>query len=157
MSNGRSDTYLRAAEELQYTKFMEGDKPTSIDNFKEKSFGWVEQLASGRFSKGGPAPQAAPADRMDEWVEVYAAGKKMRRRDAIAWTQDPANEEYIEAYKNRGKRNLDRDNHRGDTPSADAPIPQAITPPVLKNADEDFDTEKAKEQALAALAAYIEK
>ena len=157
MSNGRADTYLKAAEELQYTKFMEGDKPATIDNFKEKSFGWVQQLASGKWSVGGPAPQAAPVDPLEEWVTVPAAGKRMKRKDAKAWMADPANAEYVELYNKRSQRNLDRDNHRGDTPPADAPIPQAIPRPVLKDADEDFDTEAAKEKALAALAAHIEK
>ena len=155
LQNGEAATYLRASRELSHTALMERPSPPHIGNFKKLD--WVQRLANGEFSKGGPAPQEEPEDPMDRWVTVHAAGKRMTRRDAIAWTQDPANAEYIEAYKNRGKRNLDRDNHRVDAPSADAPIPQAITPPVLKNADEDFDTEKAKEQALAALAAYIEK
>ena len=155
LSNGEAATMIEAARQLPYTRFMQGPSPATPHNFKNLK--WVHEVASGMHSKGGPAPQAAPVDPMDEWVQVHAAGKRMRRRDAIAWTQDPANAEYIEAYFNRGKRNLDRDAHRGDTPPADAPIPQAIPRPTLKDPNESFDTEEAKEQALAALAAYIEK
>ena len=155
LQNGEAAAMLEASRQLPYTRFMEGPSPATPHNFKNLK--WVHEVASGMHSKGGPAPQAAPVDPMEQWVMVHAAGKRMKRKDAIAWTQDPANADYIEAYKNRGKRNLDRDNHRGDTPPADAPIPQAIPRPTLKNADEDFDTEAAKEKALAALAAHIEK
>ena len=45
MSNGQGDIYLKAAEQLQYTKYMDQDKPTTLDNFKERNFGWVEQAS----------------------------------------------------------------------------------------------------------------
>ena len=78
--------------------------------------------------------------------------------EAKAWVNESeANRHAYEVWKDRSKKNADRDTHRGDTPPADAPIPQAIPRPVLKNADEDFDTEAAKEKALAALAAHLEK
>jgi hypothetical protein len=157
MSNGRADTYLKAAEELQYTKFMEGEKPTSIENFRENRFGWVEQLASGKWSKGGPAPQAAPVDRMEEYVTVPAAGARMKRKDAKAWMADPANAEYVEIYNNRTQRNLNRDAHRGDTPPEGTPVPETIPRPTLKNADENFDTEGARERELAKLEKFMKK
>jgi len=155
LQNGEAATYLRASRELSHTSLMDRPSPPHIGNFKKLD--WVQRLANGEFSKGGPAPQEEPEDPMDRWVTVHAAGKRMRRRDAIAWTQDPANAEYIEAYQNRGKRNLDRDTHRGDTPPEGTPLPAAIPRPTLKDPHEDFDTEGAKEKALAALAAHIEK
>ena len=155
MSNGRADTYLKAAEELQYTKFMEGDKPSTIDNFKEKSFGWVEQLASGKWSKGGPPPQAAPVDPATVKSTVaWCDGKRLTPAEEEAAKTHPDTKHLWENYQRQHKRNLSRDNHRGDTPSADAPIPQAIPRPVLKNADEDFDTAAAQRRALEQIAAF---
>ena len=155
LNNGEASAMLEASRQLPYTRFMEGPSPATTNNFKNLK--WVHEVANGMHSKGGPPPQAAPVDPMEEWVTVPAAGKRMKRKDAKAWMEDPANAEYVERYNKRSQRNLDRDTHRGDTPPADAPIPQAITRPVLKNAGEDFDTEAAKEKALAALAAHLEK
>ena len=155
MSNGRADTYLKAAEELQYTKFMEGDKPATIDNFKEKSFGWVQQLASGKWSVGGPPPQAAPVDpsqvkRTVPWCE----GKRLTPAEEEAAKTHPDTKHLWEHYQRKHKRNLDRDAHRGDTPSEDAPVHATIPRPTLKTVDEDFDTAAAQRRALEQIAAF---
>ena len=156
MSNGKGDVYLAAAEQLQYTKYMEMEKPTTIDNFKVKSFGWVQRLANGEFSKGGPAPQAATVDPSKVKRTVpWCGGKRLTRAEEDAAKTHPDTKHLWEHYQSRLKRDLDRDTHRGDTPSADAPISQAIPIPTLKNADENFDTEGAKERELAKLAASL--
>ena len=155
MSNGHASTYLKASRELAHTDLLSGDSPSHLGNFKNTS--WVQRVANGEFSKGGPAPQAEPEDPMEQWVQVHAAGKRMKRKDAIAWTKDPANAEYIEIYKSRSKKNADRDAARGDSPPEGTPLPAAIPPPVLKDLNESFDTEGARERELAKLAQYLKK
>ena len=152
MANGHASTYLKASREIVHTDLLSSDRPVHLGNFKNTS--WVERLAKGEFSKGGPAPQAEPEDPMEQWVQVHAAGKRMKRKDAIAWTKDPANAEYIEIYKSRSKKNADRDSHRGDTPPEGTPLPAAIPRPTLKSADEDFDTAAAQRRALEQIAAF---
>ncbi len=152
MSNGHASTYLKASRELAHTDLLSGDSPSHLGNFKNTS--WVQRVANGEFSKGGPAPQAEPEDPMEQWVQVHAAGKRMKRKDAIAWTKDPANAEYIEIYKSRSQKNADRDAHRGDTPPEGTPLPAAVPRPVLKNADESFDTAAAQRRALEQIAAF---
>ena len=152
MSNGHASIYLKASRELAHTDLLSGDSPSHLGNFKNTS--WVQRVANGEFSKGGPAPQAEPEDPMEQWVQVHAAGKRMKRKDAIAWTKDPANAEYIEIYKSRSQKNADRDAHRGDTPPEGTPLPAAVPRPVLKNADESFDTAAAQRRALEQIAAF---
>ena len=155
MSNGHASTYLQASRELSHTDLLSGDNPSHLGNFKNTS--WVQRVANGEFSKGGPAPQAAPVDRMEEYITVPAAGKRMKRKDAKAWMEDPANAEYVEIYNKRTHRNLDRDAHRGDTPPEGTPVPAAIPRPTLKDPNESFDTEGARERELAKLAQYLKK
>ena len=155
MRNGHASTYLKASRELAHTDLLSGDSPSHLGNFKNTS--WVQRVANGEFSRGGPAPQAEPEDPMDRWVMVHEAGKKMKMRDAQAWMKDPANAEYIEKYRSRSKKNADRDAHRGDTPPEGTPLPAAIPTPVLKDPNESFDTEGARERELAKLAQYLKK
>lgn len=155
MSNGHASTYLKASRELAHTDLLSGDSPSHLGNFKNTS--WVQRVANGEFSKGGPAPQAEPEDPMEQWVQVHAAGTRMKRKDAIAWTKDPANAEYIEIYKSRSQKNAGRDAHRGDTPPEGTPLPAAVPRPTLKDPNESFDTEGARERELAKLAQYLKK
>ena len=153
-----AQTYVNAAAELKHTNFMAQESPTHIGNFQ--TLEWVERLASGVLRKNGPvatAPKPEPADPLDRKVKNPYTALDCTLRELQEYKANPENANAIARIDRKYKRNLDRDAQRGDTPPADAPIPQAIPPVVLKNADEDFDTEAAKEKALAALAAHIEK
>lgn len=152
LNNGEAATYLKASRELSHTGLMDRPSPPHVGNFKKLD--WVQRLANGEFSKGGPAP----VDKESQRPFFPPAGKYMWPEEAKAWVNESeGNRHAYEVWQQRSQKNADRDSHRGDTPSADAPIPQAIPRAVLKNADEDFDTEAAKEKALAALAAHLEK
>ena len=154
MSNGHASTYLQASRELAHTDLLSGDSPSHLGNFKNTS--WVQRVANGEFSKGGPAPKAATVDPSKVKRTVpWCGGKRLTRAEEDAAKTHPDTKHLWEHYQSRLKRDLDRDTHRGDTPSADAPISQAIPIPTLKNADENFDTEGAKERELAKLAASL--
>ena len=156
LNNGEAATMIEAARQLPFTHFMGGPSPSTPNNFKNLK--WVHEVASGMHSKGGPAPQRAPADPATVKSTVtWCDGKRMTRAEEEAAKVHPNTKHLWEAYQEKSSRNLNRDNHRGDTPSADAPLPQAIPRPVLKSADEDFDTEGAKEAALKLLAAHVNK
>ena len=78
--------------------------------------------------------------------------------EAKAWVNESeANRHAYEVWKGRSKKNTERDAHRGDTPPEGTPVPAAIPRPTLKSADEDFDTEGARERELAKLAQYLKK
>ena len=153
MSNGHASTYLQASRELAHTDLLSGDSPSHLGNFKNTS--WVQRVANGEFSKGGPAPQAAPVDPSEVKRTVpWCEGKRLTRAEEEAAKTHPDTKHLWEHYQRKHKRNLDRDAHRGDTPPEGTPVPATIPPPVLKSADEDFDTAAAQRRALEQIAAF---
>ena len=81
MSNGHASTYLQASRELAHTDLLSGDSPSHLGNFKNTS--WVQRVANGEFSKGGPAPQAEPVDPMEQMGAWFMRlVKRMKMRDA---------------------------------------------------------------------------
>ena len=75
--------------------------------------------------------------------------------EAKEWVnKSESNRHAYEVWQQRSQKNADRDAHRGDTPPEDAPVPAAIPRPVLKSADEDFDTAAAQRRALEQIAAF---
>ena len=156
MSNGHASTYLQASRELAHTELLSGDSPSHLGNFKNTS--WVQRVANGEFSKGGPAPQADPVDpakakRTVTWCE----GKRLTIAEEEAAKTHPDTKHLWEHYQRMHKRNLARDAHRGDTPPEGTPVPETIPRPTLKSADENFDTEGARERELAKLAKFMKK
>ena len=149
MANGHASTYLKASREIVHTDLLSSDRPVHLGNFKNTS--WVERLAKGEFSKGGPAP----IDKESQRPHFPPAGKPMWPDEAKAWVNESeANRHAYEVWKGRSKKNTDRDTHRGDTPPEGTPVPATIPRPTLKSADEDFDTAAAQRRALEQIAAF---
>lgn len=149
MANGHASTYLKASRELAHTDLLSGNSPAHLGNFKNTS--WVQRVANGEFSRGGPAP----VDKEKQRPNFPPAGKPMWPEEAKAWVNESeSNRHAYELWQQRSKKNADRDAHRGDTPSEDAPVPQAIPRPVLKDPNEDFDTAAAQRRALEQIAAF---
>ena len=153
MANGHASTYLKASREIVHTDLLSSDRPVHLGNFKNTS--WVERLAKGEFSKGGPAPQAVPVDPSEVKRTVpWCEGKRLTPAEEEAAKTHPDTKHLWEHYQRKHKRNLDRDAHRGDTPPEGTPVPAAIPRPTLKSADEDFDTAAAQRRALEQIAAF---
>ena len=149
MSNGHASTYLQASRELAHTDLLSGDSPSHLGNFKNTS--WVQRVANGEFSKGGPAP----VDKESQRPFFPPAGKAMWPEEAKAWVNESdANRHAYEIWKSRSQKNADRDNSRGDTPPEGTPVPATIPPPVLKDPNESFDTAAAQRRALEQIAAF---
>lgn len=111
MANGHASTYLKASREIVHTDLLSSDRPVHLGNFKNTS--WVERLAKGEFSKGGPAP----IDKESQRPHFPPAGKPMWPDEAKAWVNESeANRHAYEVWKGRSKKNTERDAHRGDTP-----------------------------------------
>ena len=149
MANGHASMYLKASSELAHTNLLSGDSPTTINNFKNTS--WVQRVANGEFSRGGPAP----VDKEKQRPFFPPAGKPMWPEEAKAWVNESeSNRHAYEVWQKKSKKNSDRDTRRGDTPPEDAPVPETIPRPTLKSADEDFDTAAAQRRALEQIAAF---
>ena len=152
MSNGHASTYLKASRELAHTDLLSGDSPAHLGNFKNTS--WVQRVANGEFSKGGPAP----VDKEKQRPFFPPAGKYMWPEEAKEWVNESeSNRHAYEVWQQRSQKNADRDAHRGDPPAEDAPVPATIPRPTLKDPNEDFDTEGARERELAKLSQYLKK
>ena len=152
MANGHASMYLKASSELAHTNLLSGDSPTTINNFKNTS--WVQRVANGEFSRGGPAP----VDKEKQRSFFPPAGKYMWPEEAKEWVNESeSNRHAYEVWQERSQKNSDRDSRRGDTPPEDAPVPETIPRPTLKDPNEDFDTESARERELAKLSQYLKK
>ena len=157
LSNGQATTMLAASRQLAYTALCDGERPVHLGNFKNAD--WVARLAAGDFNRPGKGPPPPPVDPKDEWVFYPPAGKRMRKGEIPAWRADPQNENAIRIYEARHQRDTGRDKARAEGERTSEPVPEGMEIPraVLKDPNESFDTEAARQNALASIAKWQER
>jgi hypothetical protein len=157
LSNGQAATMLAASRQLGYTALCGGESPVHLGNFKNAD--WVSRLAAGDFNRPGKGPPPPPVDPEEEYIMFHPAGARMKRKDIREWLKVPANRAAYEAYKDSQTRNVARDKARAEGERTSEPVPEGMEIPraVLKDPNESFNTEAARENALASIAKWQER
>ena len=157
LSNGQAAKMLAASRQLGYTALTEGNDPCRLNNFKNAD--WVARLAAGDFNRPGKGPPPPPVDPEEEYIMFHPAGARMKRKDIREWLKVPANKAAYEAYKDSQARNVARDKARAEGERTSEPVPEGMEIPraVPKDPNESFNTEAARQNALASIAKWQER